>query len=81
MPWVLMTPLGRPVEPEVNRNFAIVSAPLAAAALSTAGPAGVRSEVVERRRAEVGAVAARDDFGAARPTAASALANGAVSAT
>src|ERR1022692_3229142 len=34
MRWLLMTPLGFPVEPEVNRNFAIVSGvtlPLAAA--------------------------------------------------
>ena len=31
-----MTPLGRPVEPEVNRNLAIVSGPTAACAVSTA---------------------------------------------
>ena len=41
MPWVLMTPLGRPVEPDVNRNLAIVSAPIAAAAFSSAGPGRV----------------------------------------
>jgi len=32
MPWVLMTPLGSPVEPEVNRILAMVSARVAAAA-------------------------------------------------
>src|SRR3984957_15558379 len=36
MSWVLMTPLGWPVEPEVNRNFAIVSGPTFAWASSTA---------------------------------------------
>ena len=29
MRWVLMTALGLPVEPEVSRNFAIVSGPIA----------------------------------------------------
>ena len=33
--WVLMTPLGVPVEPEVNRSFAIVSGPTFARARST----------------------------------------------
>ena len=33
---VLMTPLGSPVEPEVNRNFAIVSGPVASNAAATA---------------------------------------------
>ena len=32
MRWVLMTALGLPVEPEVSRNFAIVSGPTAACA-------------------------------------------------
>jgi len=40
MRWVLMTPLGVPVEPEVNRSFAIVSGPTFAFAASTSGPAG-----------------------------------------
>src|SRR5580658_7355576 len=35
MRWVLMTPLGAPVEPEVNRSLAIVSGPTLACALST----------------------------------------------
>ncbi|GAB1414139.1 hypothetical protein MASR1M97_28750 [Candidatus Desulfobacillus denitrificans] len=30
MRWVLMTPFGSPVEPEVNRNFATLSGPTAA---------------------------------------------------
>ena len=36
MRWVLITPFGMPVEPEVNRNFAIVSGPTLACAASTA---------------------------------------------
>ena len=36
MRWVLMTPLGFPVEPEVNRIFATVSGPTLAWAASTA---------------------------------------------
>src|SRR5215475_7110645 len=35
MRWVLMTPLGLPVEPEVNRNLAIVSADTARFAAAT----------------------------------------------
>ena len=37
MRWVLMTPLGVPVEPEVNRSLAIVSGPTLACAASTSG--------------------------------------------
>ena len=81
MPWVLITPLGRPVEPEVNRNFAIVSAPLAAAAWSTAGPDGRAREIVERRDAPRLAPLRLATISASPPIAASALANGAVSAT
>ena len=40
---VLITPLGSLVEPEVNRNLAIVSGPTLACAASTAAPAGVAS--------------------------------------
>src|SRR5271155_2236318 len=36
MSWVLMTPLGWPVEPEVNRILAMVSGPTSACACSTA---------------------------------------------
>ena len=36
---VLITPFGLPVEPEVNRNLAMVSGPTRAAAASTAGVA------------------------------------------
>jgi hypothetical protein len=37
--WVLMTPLGWPVEPEVNRILAMVSGVILACAISTAGVA------------------------------------------
>ena len=36
MRWVLITALGRPVEPEVNRSLPTVSGPTCAAAASTA---------------------------------------------
>ena len=52
MRWVLMTALGILVEPEVKRNLAIVSGPVAAMAASTAGVGSVASsaanEVVAR---------------------------------
>ena len=38
---VLMTALGMPVEPEVNRNLAMVSGPTASWAASTTGVSGV----------------------------------------
>src|SRR5947199_9522393 len=41
MRWVLMTAFGVPVEPEVNRNFAMVSGPTAAKASATAGVSGI----------------------------------------
>ena len=41
MRWVLMTAFGVPVEPEVNRNFAIVSGVTAAKAFATSGVSGV----------------------------------------
>src|SRR5450759_5545417 len=46
MRWVLMTPLGFPVEPEVNRNFAIVSGVILALAAATpaSSSAPTRSE-------------------------------------
>ena len=50
MRWVLITALGAPVEPDVNRNFAIVSGVIAAKALATSGVSGVaaieRNEIV-----------------------------------
>jgi hypothetical protein len=52
MRWVLMTPLGLPVEPEVNRIFATVSGPTLACAASTASVGSVMARsangVVER---------------------------------
>ena len=41
MRWVLMTAFGVPVEPEVNRNLAIVSGVIAAKAFATSGVSGV----------------------------------------
>ena len=41
MRWVLMTAFGVPVEPEVNRNLAMVSGPTAAKAFATASLSGV----------------------------------------
>ena len=38
MRWVLITALGWPVDPEVNRNFAMVSGPTFACAASIAAP-------------------------------------------
>ena len=38
---VLITALGLPVEPEVSRNFAIVSGPMASCVASSAGCSGV----------------------------------------
>jgi hypothetical protein len=80
MPWVLMTPLGTPVEPEVKRNFAIASAPEAPTALSTAGPMGVRARS-SNSVAPRFAPSRLATISALWPIAASALANGAVSAT
>ena len=44
MRWVLITPLGSLVEPEVNRNFAIVSGPTAAWAAAPVWPGTVASK-------------------------------------
>ena len=41
MRWVLITAFGAPVEPEVNRNFAIVSGVTVAKALATSCVSGV----------------------------------------
>ena len=50
MRWVLMTAFGVPVEPDVNRNFAIVSGVIAANAFSTSGVSGVAAMRAERDR-------------------------------
>ena len=47
MRWVLITPLGWPVEPEVKRILATVSGPTRANAASTAG-VGLTSVSVEK---------------------------------
>ncbi len=46
--WVLSTPLGAPVDPEVKRIFATASGPSAAKAASTSGPASVASRLASR---------------------------------
>ena len=45
MRWVLITPLGSLVEPEVNKNFTTVSGPVARMAASTASVAAVAMRV------------------------------------
>ena len=45
MRWVLITAFGVPVEPEVNRNFAIVSGVTAAKAFATSGVSCVDATV------------------------------------
>ncbi len=63
MPWVLITPFGRPVEPDVNRNLAMVSGRIAATACSSEGPGRLSAIDLEQRHAgQVGAVAAGEDF-------------------
>ena len=44
MPCVLMTPLGRLVEPEVNKNLTMVSGPMAFIAASTSAVSGVSNK-------------------------------------
>ena len=44
MRWVLITPFGMPVEPEVNRNFAMVSGVTFACAASAASGAASSAE-------------------------------------
>ena len=81
MPWVLTTPLGRPVEPDVNRIFAIVPALDAAAAFSTAAPDDARARSSNSVTFSRFALLRLATISAPLPMAASALANGAVSAT
>ena len=60
---VLMTPLGDPVEPEVNRSLAIVSGPTFAWAASTSGAGGVSARIGRTSpRASRRRVGARDDL-------------------
>ena len=67
MRWVLMTPFGYPVEPEVNRNLAMVSGPTLAWAASTAA---VGSVITRSANGVVGrlpsGLAAVDNLGADR---------------
>ncbi len=61
MRWVLITAFGVPVEPEVNRNFAMVSGPTEAKAFATDSDFGSSRDRAERNRLTVGIAA--DDFG------------------
>ena len=58
MRWVLTTPLGRPVEPEVNSTLAMVSGPSAAKARSHALDRGVSRIPIPMRSAPVNSSAA-----------------------
>ena len=56
MRWVLITPFGVPVDPDVNRTFATVSGPTRAWASSTRGVGGAAASAangVAARRAAV----------------------------
>ncbi len=58
MRWVLMTPLGLPVEPEVNRIFAMVSGPtLACARIDRVGRLADEQFGEQRRRPLAGGLA------------------------
>ena len=59
MRWVLTTPLGSLVEPEVNRNLAIVSGPTRACAASTRGAGSRREQARERASRGARQLAAR----------------------
>ena len=61
MRWVLITAFGVPVEPEVNRNFAIVSGVTALKAFSTTGVSGVAAISEEWDHVAVAGIAA-DNF-------------------
>ena len=82
MPWVLMTPFGNPVEPEVNRNFAIVSAPTDFTARSSAAPGCVAVKVSNAvTPSRLAPLRLATTVRPLRSSAASAAANGPVSAT
>src|SRR6185437_6560137 len=81
MRWVLITALGVPVEPEVNRNFAIVSGVIAANAVATSGVSGVAA--MARKEMALASPASPLTIAAERngAMAASAAANGLVPET
>src|SRR5690606_8184411 len=71
---VLMTACGSRVEPDVNRNFAIVSGPVASVAASTAEPttvSAISSNAVARRPASAGTKSAVVTISTSEGTAAS----------
>ena len=72
MPWVVMTAFGCLVEPEVNRNLAMVAAPTPALAWST--PAGAVSSRLAKRVAPLSPPVSRISSASAGSTAASARA-------
>ena len=64
--FVLITPFGTPVEPEVNSSLATVSGLTALAADSTASVGVVATQRIEARRATAGIAAHDDDLGILR---------------
>ncbi len=52
--WVVMTALGNWVDPEVNRNLAMLSGPVASNARSAAEPPGVCSRLAKLTRVRPG---------------------------
>jgi hypothetical protein len=70
MPWVLITALGNLVEPEVNRNLAMVSGPVASIAASTAGVAWVASSCASGVTARPSSVPSASTTSRSAPTAA-----------
>ena len=62
MRWVLTTPLGMPVDPEVNSTFATVSGPTLACAASTAAVGVAGGQIGERRDLALRRRIARDDY-------------------
>src|SRR6185369_16095894 len=61
MRWVLITAFGVPVEPEVKRNFAIVSGPTMACAASSAAETGrsFASKITSTSRGTTASIALR----------------------
>ena len=76
MRWVLITAFGVPVEPEVNRNFAIVSGVIAAKAFATSADSGVAMMVRNAVASASSALPLRITARCSPLIAASAAANG-----
>ena len=65
---VLTTPLGSLVEPEVNRNLAIVSGPTARCAAAASGPASVASRSAKVSCARPGSAPCASNTGVSTAT-------------